>query len=133
MINRAIKTAGFTLIEVLIASAIMMVSMGVLLQLFSSSLNRMYKAGEIARNQLIEQQILQELQIVNPAEKNQGDILIEGQTFHWQASVKKELQLMPATQGELTAEKQAGLYQISVRATDHDSPLTISWDQLGWK
>ncbi|MEQ1527909.1 MAG: prepilin-type N-terminal cleavage/methylation domain-containing protein [Methylococcales bacterium] len=128
------RSAGFTLIEVLIASAIMTASMGVLLQLFSSSINRMHRAGEIARDQLIEQQILQELAVLNPAEKNQGDLVIEGQEYHWQATLKNKLQIMTETQGEFGVEKSAGLYEISVSGNDpDDSSLNMHWDQLGWK
>jgi prepilin-type N-terminal cleavage/methylation domain-containing protein len=133
-LQRPALAGGFTLIEVLIASAIMTTSMGVLLQLFSSSISRMIRAGEIAHNLLIEQQIMQELAILNPVQKNQGDSVIAGKKMHWQATLKKEPQTMPLTQGEFGTEKFAGLYEITVSFNDaNGKPLSLHWEQLGWK
>lgn len=131
---RQILARGFTLIEVLIASAIMATSMGVLLQLFSSSINRMHRAGEIADDLLIEQQIMQELVIMNPVQKNQGDYMVAGKKIHWQAVLKKELQVMPLTQNEFGTEKFVGLYEITVNFNGaNGNPLSMHWSQLGWK
>lgn len=126
---------GFTLIEVLVASAISTVSIGVILQLFASSINRIYRTGEMAHDLLIQQQVMQELSLINPAEKKQGEITLAEKKYHWQVKQIKAPAVIPFTQEELITEKFAGLYQITVNIDDGAKNNTwhLQWDQLGWK
>lgn len=121
---------GFTLIEVLIASAILTMSIGALLQLFSGSINRVFNASEHAQKLLIEQQIMQEIAVLNPAEITHGS----GHKYYWEAKLIKELKVMPETQGEDKVIKYAGLYEIKAHVIDIDNKVSqINWAQLGWK
>lgn len=120
------------MIEVVIASAIIAISMGVILQLFASSISRITQAGDVARQLLAEQQIMQELAVINPAEQNQGEMVIEAKTYQWQAVLKTDMQVIRDTQDEFGTEKHAGLYQISVHLKDSSDDF-MTWEQLGWK
>ncbi len=125
---------GFTLIEVLIASAIVTISMGVILQLFSSSILRILKTGDIAHDIVIEQQIIQELAIINPTNRTEGENVIAGKKIHWKVKVLNDLQVIPLTQQEDQIEKFVGLYEINANYDDANGNLhTLRWEQLGWK
>lgn len=128
------KNKGFTLIEVLIASAILTISMGVLLQLFSGAIRRMHSAAEHARNLLIEQQIIEEISVINPVESNQGELMVANKKYHWQATLMQEFKVMSDTQVEDKVEKFAGLYGINVTLSGADAQAyKLNWTQMGWK
>jgi len=90
--QKARKQAGFTLIEVLVASAILMMSIGVLLQLFGSGLDRIKRAGEEAHLLTAKRVIGHTLDAINPAEVPEGSGVAEGLKFHWKATVAEPFQ-----------------------------------------
>ena len=85
--------SGFTLIEVLVASAIVIASIGVLLQLFASGLDRMHRSGTVAHRILLERQIVSELKSVNPAQQNSGKGSAEGWHYSWRGQKSNQISL----------------------------------------
>jgi len=77
--------AGFTLVEVLVASAIAIASMGLLLSLFVSSLDRMSRVETQSQQLIAEKEILGRLSLVNPAATRSGKGTAGQWTYSWSA------------------------------------------------
>ncbi|MDQ6976069.1 MAG: prepilin-type N-terminal cleavage/methylation domain-containing protein [Mariprofundaceae bacterium] len=84
----SLKDAGFTLIEVLVASAIVIATIMTVFQMFSSGLWNMKRAGRVAHLMLVEKQLITELKItkLQTVAEDRGEI--EGISFHWKATEK---------------------------------------------
>ena len=79
------KQQGFTLIEVLVASAILIASMGVILQLFNAGLSGMHRAGHAQHQLLAQRHIYTALQLVNPSTDTARTGEIIGFQYQWDA------------------------------------------------
>lgn len=124
--------AGFTLIEVLVASAIVITSMGVLMQLFGSGLDRLYRAGEHARIILAERQIVNALSRLNPASAAQGEGDIEGLHYRWKARPASPFLTMYDSTD--TLRRQVAMYDVQVVVErPADGEVTFVLKRMGWK
>jgi prepilin-type N-terminal cleavage/methylation domain-containing protein len=132
--NRRSKQAGFTLIEVLIASAITIASMGLLMQLFSSGLDRMNRVSLNANLIIAEKELINRLQMINPALISEGAGTVEGLEFSWEAKVVKPFAKMSENIGDDNFPKYVALYEIDIdltRSNGNVSELNIT--RIGWK
>jgi len=123
---------GFTLIEVLVASAIVVASIGVLMQLFASGLDRMHRAGEHAHLILAERQIVNDLSQINPAGTARGEGDAEG--FHYRWSAQAASSLLPIYDPEGLLHRKAAIYdvRVTIMRPDHGkAELTLK--RLGWR
>lgn len=128
--NRA--ESGFTLIEVLVASAILVVSIGVLMQLFASGLDRMHRSGVVSHRILVERQIVSELRTINPAETISGKGSVEGQSYRWQAKAVSEFQLIHVSMEP--SGTSGALFNIHVELMRNGKPeRAFELTLLGWK
>jgi len=126
------KEQGFTLIEVLVASAIAVVSIGVLMQLFASGLNRMHRAGEHAHIILAEQQVINDLSQINPAKTTQGEGDAEGLHYRWSAQPASPV--LPIYDPEGVRHRKAAMYhvRIAIIRPERDA-VELTLKRLGWK
>jgi len=126
------KEQGFTLIEVLVASAIAIASIGVLMQLFSSGLNRMHHAGEYAHLLVSERLILEALAQVNPASKAGGEGIAEGFHYRWRTHI--ESAWLPIYEPMGVLHRQAAIYDVHVTIIRPEHPdADLTFKRLGWK
>jgi len=126
------KQAGFTLIEVLIASAIIMASLGVLLQLFGSGLDRTLRAGQQAHLLTSQRVIVHVLEGVNPATHQQGRGVAEGLPYHWTANIREPFLKIQDPEG--LVDREAALFTMTVNVQDaRTGEYHFSFDQLGWR
>jgi len=126
------KESGFTLIEVLVASAIIMVSIGVLMQLFASSLGQSKKTGQVAHLLTTERVIIHTLERVNPALQEKGEGLVEGLTYQWHAVVRDPFR--PVFDPEGFSERKIALFTMMVDInTRRGRKYHFTYEQLGWK
>jgi len=126
------RQAGFTLIEVLIASVIVMSSIGVLMQLFGAGLERMHRVGGHAHLLMVERQIVDALSQINPALVSQGEGDAEGFHYRWQG--KQVSALLPIYNPDTLLPRVAAMYAIDViikRPGHADASLTIR--RMGWR
>ncbi|MDO9105613.1 MAG: type II secretion system protein [Methylovulum sp.] len=122
---------GFTLIEVLIASAIVGAAMGLLLQLFTSATVRMHKAAGHAHIMLAQKQIHAALQTLNPSLLNHGGGVAEGITYQWTAE-KKTPGYPIYDEGIMT--RKFSIYNIIVELQLADGKTNrLQWEQLAWE
>jgi len=123
---------GFTLIEVLVASAIIVASLGVLLQLLSSGLERMQRAGQVAHLIAAQRTIVQTLEVVNPALQREGGGVAEGLRYHWQAAVREPYRSMYNPGG--ARKRDVALFALTVVVkTARGKTYRFTFDQLGWR
>jgi len=126
------KETGFTLIEVLVASAILMISIAVLMQLFSASFGQTQKAGQVAHLLIAEHVIVHELERVNPALQSKGEGVAEGLSYSWSAKLQQPFRKVPKLEGLM--QREVALYRLTVNIIDlrkHKQQLTM--DLLGWR
>jgi len=129
--NRA-GEQGFTLIEVLVASAIIMASIGILMQLFASGLDRTRRAGQLAHLLSAQRTIAHQLEMVNPATQKRGKGVAEGIHYHWQADMLAPF--APIYDPEDLSRRQLGLFLLRV-TMQYGSNKQSEFDmkRLGWK
>jgi len=130
--NKDNHESGFTLIEVLVASAIIMASIGVLMQLFASGLDRTQRAGKMAHLLTAQRVIVHELEVTNPAIQKSGKGVAEGLSYHWKASVSEPMRYVYDADGE--HYRQVGLFEIQVTVMSVSGKSRVFFfDQIGWK
>ena len=125
---------GFTLIEVLIASAIAIAAMGLLLQLFGSGLDRLNRVSLNAHRIIAEKEIINRLSTLNLALTSQGKGVAEGLEYSWKAKQLKPYKHVSPALGEIPYPRYVALYQINIELLRQDgksSNLVIT--RLGWK
>src|SRR5690606_9238010 len=101
------KQQGFTLIEVLVASAILIASMGVILQLFNAGLSSMHRAGHAQHQLLAQRHIYTALQLVNPSTDTARTGEIIGFQYQWDAERIGTPYFIQARSEEHTSELQS--------------------------
>lgn len=129
--HRSTAQAGFTLIEVLVASAILIAVIGTVLQLFSSGLDRMVRASRHARLIVAERQIADALRFENPAVKPEGEGRVEGLRYRWRA--RPVTSFRPVLSGGETTSRKAALFDVAVRIALPDGERAFHLRRVGWR
>ena len=130
-VNKHSHESGFTLIEVLVASAIIMASIGVLMQLFASGLDRTHRAGKVAHFLVAQRVIVHELEMINPAMQKQGKGIAEGMPYQWSVVPGETMKAMYNPDGEL--ERQVGLFEIQVTINAGSGKKRFfTFELIGW-
>jgi len=125
------KQDGFTLIEVLIAAAIITATIGVILQLFSSATMRTHKAASHAHLILAQKQIYQRLSALNLTTVSQGNGEIENLKYQWKAQAKT--QQYPIHSNDFLIKK-ISRYLITVTLQlRNGKKQQLHWEQLAWE
>jgi len=124
--------SGFTLIEVLVASAIIMASIGVLMQLFASGLDRTQRAGQVAHMLMAQRAIVHQLEMVNPADQKGGEGVAEGIHYRWKA--KTLAPVVPMYDSDHRPWRQLGLFSLHV-IMEHGSGKHREFNMklVGWQ
>jgi len=126
------KQQGFTLIEVLVASAIVIMSLGTLLQLFSSGLKQNQKVGELAHILSAQRTIIARIEHINPTQQKKGQGSAQGLNYQWRAKLTEPYVLIH--EEETYFPREIALHTIDVQIT---KPLggtyPFSFQRLGWR
>jgi|LWDU01.1.fsa_nt_gi prepilin-type N-terminal cleavage/methylation domain-containing protein len=126
------KQSGFTLVEVLVASAIVIMSMGTLLQLFSSGLDRNYRVAEQAQLLVAQRSLVAMMDQVNPAAQKEGKGEIESLEYRWQATQSKPYQTIYEQESHFPRE--LALFNIEIQINKPRGDVyTFNLQQLGWR
>lgn len=83
--NRLRVQQGFTLIEVLVASAILVAALGVIMQLFGSGIDRLTRLSDASQLLVAEKEIYSRLNVINFAQQNEGEGTVAGMQYSWRA------------------------------------------------
>lgn len=128
------KQRGFTLIEVLIASAIVMASMGLMMNLFSSGLDRMHRVGSHAHQIIVEKEINNRLNTTNFARQSEGIGNVEGWSYLWKATQIEGFSHVSEMLGEIPYPRYVALFAIDI-TIESIAGKKIHWTvkRLGWQ
>ena len=126
--------AGFTLVEVLIASAIAMASMGLLLSLLANSLDRMSRVETHAQRLIVEKEILGRLSLINPAERQSGQGQIGKWTYSWQSQPLTNFQKITDYFNYDVPPRDVALFSISIEiGKPNVKTVNLEIQRLGWR
>lgn len=130
-VNNYSCQAGFTLIEVMVASAIIMASLGVLLQIFGSGLDRLHRVDSQSHFLVAGYSIVTELEQVNPAQIRQGEGQIEGLHYRWE--VQSQTPWRQAYDVEEAWHRKLALFDLRVVMTlPSGADFSFTCKRLGW-
>ena len=126
------SNGGFTLIEVLVASAIVITSMGLLLALMGSGLDRLHRVGAQAQLIIAQKQISNRLSTINPAVVNSAEGQVAGIEFSWVARPQTKFRKVADPLGEVHTSRVAALFSIEITLkTEPERVWTVT--RLGWR
>jgi len=126
------RELGFTLVEVLVASAIIMITIGVLMQLFASGLGQNKKAGQMAHLLIAERVIVHILEGVNPSVQNTGEGVAEDIHYQWDAVVGEPFVAVFDPEG--FTKRKIALFTITVYLeTISGKKYSFQYEKLGWQ
>jgi len=124
--------SGFTLIEVLVASVIMMMTIGVLMQLFASGLGQNKKAGHVAHLLVAERAIVHSLERVNPGAQRKGEGVAEGLHYQWHAMIAEPF--LPIFDPEGFSKRKVALFTMMVNVqVENKKKHHFQYEKVGWK
>lgn len=123
---------GFTLIEVLVASTIVIMSLGTILQLFSSGLSQNHKVGQLAHLLSAQRTIVAKLEQINPAKQEKGKGVVQGLSYQWIAKITEPYQLVYQLENDFPRE--VAIYNITVDITKpRQGKYQFILQRLGWR
>jgi len=123
---------GFTLIEVLVASAIVIMSIGTLLQLFTSGLYANQRIGEHAHLLTAQRTIAAQFDQTNPAQHQKGEGIAESLNYHWQVKRIEPYQTIYEAENDFPREIALFLIRVSLRKPRGGS-YEFEIQQIGWR
>lgn len=134
MNQRILGNAGFTLIEVLVASAISVVSMGLLLSLFGSGLDRLNRIEIQAQQIIVEKEVLSRLDFVNPAQQPMGEGVIGDWKYSWAALPVTKFERVADYFGVAPSPRYVALFKIDIQIKpDQYKEFNFQIERLGWQ
>ena len=126
------RQTGFTLIEVLVASAIGLASMGLLLSLFAGSLDRMSRVEMQSQRLIVEKEIVGRLSLINPAQTRSGKGNLGKWSYVWRSQPLTEFRETSAYFLSESAATEVALFTIRL-STANKKPVDIELQRLGWR
>jgi len=128
------RQAGFSLIEVLVAAAIMIMSMGLILQLFGSGIDRMHRVGRHAKQIIVEKEIYSRLSTVNPAELTNGRGVVGDWSYDWTSGQIEPYQHISPVLGEAPYPRYVALYRLTVAMLGPEQEsYELDIYRIGWR
>ncbi|MCE0558534.1 prepilin-type N-terminal cleavage/methylation domain-containing protein [Motilimonas sp. E26] len=130
------KQKGFTLIEVLVASVVLVALLSALLPLFNQSDLATNRAIQSNQRVSIERNIYNSLKFVNPYSTQQGNGELGDVTYSWRAQaitpeIPTRLDMLA-----LDRNRPVRLYNISVEISPNDTKVaawSFQFELLGWE
>ena len=134
MMSRSGRADGFTLVEVLVASAIAIASLGILMSLFAGSLDRMARV-EVSSQQLIaEKEVVNRLSLINPAIRPSGKGQIGPWRYEWQSQPITEFRQVTDYFPTDPVSRKVAVFLISVKLElPENKSVSLEINKLGWR
>ncbi|NOH46617.1 prepilin-type N-terminal cleavage/methylation domain-containing protein [Vibrio rotiferianus] len=125
------QSRGFTLIEVLVALAILAGAFSVIFQGFNQVNINNFRVESLQQKVMLEDSIFRELQSINPSEKNSG-VGKRGEVhFQWKASPISAL--APLRTEEQTTKTYIQMFRVDVKYQNKGQEQTFDFEQMGWE
>ncbi|EGR1512275.1 type II secretion system protein [Vibrio vulnificus] len=122
---------GFTLIEVLIALAILAGAFSVIFQGFQQSNQTGYRLLSLQERLLLEESIFAELESINPSEKSTGFGERGKVKFRWQAIPISGL--LPLRTEDNLSKTSIQMFRIEVTYRYKEKEHQFDFEQMGWE
>lgn len=128
--NKTRQSRGFTLIEVVVALAILTAGFSVIFKLFQQS--GITATRVVATQQQInaEQSVFSALKAINPAETSSGRDQAGDVSYQWQSNPISPLLQTRSSDG--TSPYYVQLYKVTVEYQLNNQTNAFSFEQLGW-
>ena len=127
-------SSGFTLVEVLVASAIAVASIGILINLFAGSLDRLSRIEDRARQIVVEKEIVTRLSLINPAQEPSGQGAVGAWRYQWQSEPEVGFRRLADYFHGDSPPRLIALFQVSVQIAGPDGTRkTLKIKRMGWK
>jgi len=128
--NKTHQSRGFTLIEVVVALAILTAGFSVIFKLFQQS--GITATRVVATQQQVdaEQSIFNVIKAVNPAKNNSGKNAVGDIQYQWQADPMSPL--LRARSDDGTNRYHVQLYKVTVDYQLNNQSYQFEFEQLGW-
>ncbi|MFY3328217.1 type II secretion system protein [Vibrio fluvialis] len=125
------KSKGFTLIEVLVALAILAGAFSVIFQGFNQMNLNAFRVSSIQDQVMIESSIFNEISAINPAEQMSGQGEEIGEKYTWKAVPISSL--LPLRTEDQQTSRYIQMYRVSVSYSYRDREHQFSFEQMGWE
>jgi len=123
---------GFTLIEVLVAAAIVIMSIGTIMQLFGSGLDQNKRIGQLAHLLTAQRTIMARMEYINPAQQAEGEGVAETLHYQWHAKIAEPYQRI--YQEENSFPREIALFTINVQIEKpRGGHYQFTLKRLGWR
>ena len=115
---------GFTLLEVMIALAIMGIGLGITMQLFSGSLKAAHKSGQYTDAIFLARQKMEEVLLKTPLEEgwDSGVFNDDFADFSWEVEIKPYEYAAERVKGDLGSDSQMMISMLEIRGK-------VSWGE----
>ncbi|HAS6308621.1 type II secretion system protein [Vibrio vulnificus] len=131
--SQALKTLqrGFTLIEVLVALAILAAGFSVIFQMFQQSGITANRIQQVQHRVDVEQSIFMELSHINPSANQQGVGSQGDITFQWRATPISPLLRLRSEDN--TNQNHVQIFTINVVYQEKKVERSFEFEQMGWE
>ena len=117
------RSAGFTLLEAVVALVVFAVAGGALYGLFGTNLTALGRSGDVAAQAPVVRQALAQLEAVNPWHEPDGQLVVDGYQVVWRAELAA-----PVRQGQSpfgTGGYDLGIYDVQLEVSNQGRRLGV--------
>jgi prepilin-type N-terminal cleavage/methylation domain-containing protein len=126
------KQQGFTLIEVLVASTIVIMSIGTILQLFSVGLDQNQRVAQLAHLLTAQRTVIARIEQINPAHQQKGQGAAAALSYQWEAKILQPYKKM--YEEESFFPRELALFNINVQIEKpRGGVYQFDLQQIGWR
>lgn len=129
--NRTHQSRGFTLIEVVVALAILTAGFSVIFKLFQQSGITATRVVATQQQVNAEQSVFSALKAINPAKTSSGRDQAGDVSYQWQATPMSPSLQTRSSDGSSTDYVQ--LYKVDVEYQLNNQTYTFAFEQMGWE
>lgn len=125
---------GFGLIEVLVASVILVTLLAVTLPLFDAGNRQIHRAEQVEKILSVKKRVFNRLSSINPAEISSGDGIDNGVYYRW--SAKQKGVYRSQYDPDFGTNTKLAMFKVSVFLAEEKNEIVLDsfeFDLIGWQ